>query len=372
MRLRSPAIAILWEIWRVTRVEVAWKVAFGTVGGLAVLALFAAVAPADDAKRYEDIMDNGAVLAMTLLVLPHLAGWLSMAKLNGGRPGFPLHLHYTRPVRTAVIVGLPMTYLTAVSWAIYLVSALLLRVISGYPFPLLPVAVWIAALTLALAATWSARAIPVLVMLFAAAKGAVTAMHRLTDFPHGFRLVRLFKAVADDIRLPAHRLRVDRPDWHGIIRRHGRRSHATASRRRMAGGSPAQRGGLWDWLVNLFRFPCPTSSPTRAQLWLDLKSNGLPVLTIGLALAIVILLLSAVSGPIDAAINADRGVSCPIAECFYARYLPLLLRRSRCSSCCSSREMPSVFAGDKDARTSAHSRQLTRTAPRSWLSSRYS
>ena len=85
-------------------------------------------------------------------------GWLSLAKLNGGRPGFPLYLHYTRPVRTAVIVGLPMAYLTAVSSAIYLVSALLLRVTSGYAFPLLPVAAWIAALTLVwVAATWSTR-----------------------------------------------------------------------------------------------------------------------------------------------------------------------------------------------------------------------
>ena len=60
-------------------------------------------------------------------------------------------------------------------------------------------------------------------------------------------------------------------------------------------------------------------------MWLDLKSNGLPVLTIGVALAIVILLVSAVSGPIDAAINAAPGVSCPIRECFYARARPPLL-----------------------------------------------
>ena len=83
-------------------------------------------------------------------------------------------------------------------------------------------------------------------------------------------------------------------------------------------------GGWWDRLVSLFRFPCPTSSATRAQVWLDLKSNGLPVLTIGVALAIVILLVSAVSGPIDAAINADPRVSCPIGECFYARAWPPL------------------------------------------------
>jgi len=89
----------------------------------------------------------------------------------------------------------------------------------------------------------------------------------------------------------------------------------------------AQRGGLWALLVDLFRFPCPTSSATRARVWFDLKSNGLPLLTIGLALASVILLASAVSGPIDAALNADPGVhaSCPLEECFYTRTLPPIL-----------------------------------------------
>ena len=32
MKLRSPVAAILWETWRVTRVEAAWRLAFGIVG----------------------------------------------------------------------------------------------------------------------------------------------------------------------------------------------------------------------------------------------------------------------------------------------------------------------------------------------------
>ena len=91
------------------------------------------------------------------------------------------------------------------------------------------------------------------------------------------------------------------------------------SARALAGVITRTDGGLWDWLVGLFRVPCPTSSATRAQVWLDLKSNGMPALTIGVALAIVILLVSAASGPIDASINADPDVKCPIAECFYVR-----------------------------------------------------
>ena len=43
MTMRSPIVAMLWEIWRLTRVEAAWKLALGIVGGLAVLALCAAL-----------------------------------------------------------------------------------------------------------------------------------------------------------------------------------------------------------------------------------------------------------------------------------------------------------------------------------------
>jgi hypothetical protein len=130
MTLRSPVFAMLWENWRVTRVEVAWRLALGIVGGLAVLAVFSA--------QREVIKDISAAIALILIVLPHFVGWLSFAKLNSGRPGFPLYLLYTRSVRTSVIVAVPMAYLAAMPAALYFVSALLLRVTSGYAFPLVP------------------------------------------------------------------------------------------------------------------------------------------------------------------------------------------------------------------------------------------
>ena len=181
--MRSPIVAMLWEIWRVTRVEAAWKLAFGIVGGLAVLALCAAFAPADNATRYEDIMDNGAAVAMILLVLPHLVGWLSLARLNGGRPGFPLYLHYTRPVRTAVIVGasdgvshrhvvgdIPRVGASAEGDLGLCVPTAARRRMDRGPHPGL------------VAATWSTRnrTIQVRVMMFAITKAFGLAMERLT------------------------------------------------------------------------------------------------------------------------------------------------------------------------------------------------
>ncbi len=327
--MKSPIHAILWETWRVTRVEAAWKLAFGIVGGLAVLALCATVAPADNAKKYEDIMDNGAAIAMILLVLPHLVSSLSLASLNGGRPGFPLYLYYTRPVRTAVIVWLPMAYLTAMSSAVYLVSALLLRVTSGYAFPLLPVAAWIAALTLVgVAATWSTRntTIALCVMMYAFTKAFALATQRLTavEIPGGYDWPPRLWPTLFDFPLTDYA-------WIALI---GLASFgvtvAGVTRQRRGDGwaevPSAQRDGFWDRLVSLFRFRCPTSSATRAQVWFDLKSSGLPLLTIGVALAIVILLLGAVSNGIDAAISDGSlaYVSCSTRGCFYARPMVVL------------------------------------------------
>jgi hypothetical protein len=311
---------------------VAWKLALQIGIALAALALGAAFAPQDNPERYQDVHDNVAALGLILIVMPHLVGWLSMAKLNGGQPGFPLYLTYTRPARTAVMVGLPMAYLAAVSSAIYLVSALLLRVTSGHAFPLLPVAAWMAAYTvISLAAAWStrSRAIQMLVLMFAITKGLETAMLRLTsveieggyDWPP-----RLWPTLFDFPRTDYALIALIGVACFGV-------AVAGVERQRRGGTWTAislpdvtwtSGGGLWQWLVHLFRVPCPTAFATRAQLWLDLKSSGFPVLTIGVTLAIVILLLSAVSGPIDAAWNADPDVPCPIGECFWARTWPPL------------------------------------------------
>lgn len=317
--MKSPTQALLWEIWRVTRVEAAWKLALGTGGGMAVLALSSAAS--------EIVKDFTAAIALVLIVAPHLTGWLSMAKLNNGRPGFPLYLQYTRPVRTAAIVGIPLVYLTALSAAMYLVSALLLSATSGYAFPLLPVAAWVAAFTLiVLAVPWSTRStvIALVVVMVAATRIVGMAMDRLTaveiesnyDWPP-----RLWPTLFD---FPT-------TDYAVIaligVASFGVAVAGVARQRRGDGGanvSSPPRRGLWGQLVDWFRIPCPTSSATRAQLWFDLKSNGLPMLTIGVALASVILLLSAVSGPIDAAFADEfRAWSgCTNADCFYVRAFP--------------------------------------------------
>jgi hypothetical protein len=270
---------MLWEIWRVTRTEINWRLAFGIVASSAVLIVFSAAR--------DVVKDFSAAIALILLVLPQFIGWLSPAKLNGGRPGFPFYLLYTRPVRTAVLVAVAMVYLTAMPAVLYLMSAFLLRMTSGYPFPLLPAAAWIAGLNVVvLAVNWSTRSRVVMILGSMVASGAwvLLANHRLNaieiqgsyDWPPDLWPTR-FDFPLTDYALIA---------LMGLVAFGVAVAGVALQRRGDAGPAmPFLSTGFPESLVNLFRLPCPTSSATQAQVWFDLKSSGVPALAIGLLLA---------------------------------------------------------------------------------------
>jgi hypothetical protein len=305
--MRSPVVAMLWENWRLTRVESAQRLVQGIVLTAAVLAGVAAFGP----------VGNGAARwALFLLVMTYMPLWLSVARLNGGRfmdgyrPGYPFYFLYTRPVRTFVLVGAPMAYLAASAVATYLVSALVLRVTFGYPFPLLPLAAWIAAAHIAQwAVQWgTSNKVVQWIGSIAGSFGFVAlGWWRTLEWP-----ARLDVSIGDyallvSIGVVSFCLAVA-----GVARQ--RRGDARAATPRTV-----TRSGFSDWLAGLFRFPCPISSATRAQMWFELKSSGLPVLAIGGALAIVIPLLFVVTTRLDVALSgfitrpATRAVAVVVA-----------------------------------------------------------
>jgi hypothetical protein len=293
--MHSPVVAMLWENWRLTRVEAAWKLALGIVGGLAALVVFAAMAPSGAARH------GGALIAFILIFMPNIIGWWSIGNLVRVRRGFPFYLNYTRPVPTSVLVGVPMVYLAVVPAASYLVSALLLRATSGYSFPLMAVAAWIAAVNLVHAPTnWPIRStgLRLLGNLGIGVAWLNLADHRLTnealpgwDWRHATQWPAIFDFPLTD---------------YALIAAIGVASFGIA----VAGVARQRRGDVPDtswtpptgfpaWLVNLFDFPCPTSSATRAQVWFELKSRGLPLLVTAVVIAMVIPLVFAVSVPVE-------------------------------------------------------------------------
>ncbi len=269
--MRSPIVAMLWENWRLTRIEAAVRLSLGIAAGAAALALGNA----------------SATIAFWILIALHAFFWFSIARLNGGRfldgykPGFPLYLLYTRPVPTSVFVGVAMAYDAASCAALYVVSAALLGFAFGQPFPLFSVAAWIVAVHLAcLAIQWSTRnrvaqwvgSMAIGWPYFFLLKNRVTSSLQVEFSAAEYVVMVLIGLVSFGLTVA------------GVARQRRGDAEATVPRTARTGGHP-------DWLVNLFRLPCPTSSATRAQVWFELKSSGLPVLAMGMALALTIPLL---------------------------------------------------------------------------------
>ncbi len=272
----APIIAMLWENWRLTRVEAAQRFALGLVVGTGALVL----------------SDDGATIAFWMLVLLHSMIWFSIAKLNGGRfadgykPGFPFYLLYTRPIPTTMIVAVAMAYDVISCVALYLASAALLGLVFDQPLPLLSVSLCLGTAHILYACIqWSTRSrivqwlgsfVIFLPLFFMLKNNVATPLH--VEFSLVENLVLVLFGVASFVLTVA-----------GVARQRRGDSVAAASPQKdLSGGYP-------DWLVSLFQFRCPTTSATRAQLWFELKASGLPVLMIGLGLAILIFLVCAIS-----------------------------------------------------------------------------
>jgi hypothetical protein len=290
MTMRSPIVAMLWENWRLTRVEAAQRMSLGLVAGAGALTL----------------LDDGATVAFWFVLFAHSFIWFSIAKLNGGKfadgykPGFPFHLLYPRPVSTVMLVGVTMAYDAVTCLALYLASAAVLGFVFGQPLPVFSVALLVLASHFSYACVqWSTRSrlvqwggsIPLYLPLFIMLQAKVDSSLEF-QFSLGENIFLVLMCVVSFVLTVVGVARQRRGDVVSVV--------------------PQQKegsGGYPDWLVNLIRFPCPTSSATRAQMWFELRSSGLPVLAIGLGVATLIFLLFAISVPFSPARYAAVSVT---------------------------------------------------------------
>lgn len=286
--MRSAIIAMMWEQWRLSRVEAAQRFAAGLLAGSAAMVW----------------ADSPVNAAITILAGVHAFFWFSIAKLNGGRfldgykPGFPLYLLYTRPLPTAVIVSVAIAYDLISCAGLYLISAAILGLVFGQPLPLWPVAMLLVTVHFAfICIQWSTRnrsaqwigSMAATVPLLFIVKSRLNSPQEIGFAIAEYMLMVMICVVSFGLTLA------------GVVRQRRGDSEEKASRLEAAYGYPA-------WLISFFRFPCPTSSATRAQLWFELKSSGLPILTLGFLAAALIFLLFALGIPIEAVRQAAIGI----------------------------------------------------------------
>ena len=289
--MAAPVLALLWEWWRTTRRQFFF---FGALGMLAGWALLARTG------------NESAFVVFILLVSVAVLVWLATLS-RSGRAGFPQPLAFVRPVRTSVLVAVAMLYLAGACSATYAIPALVLRTAFGAQFPLLPVVVLLAGgAALFCACNWFTRAkAPRLFasVVFVLAIGPVLGW--LDPWKAAPSATRVPALAADSIQLGFHEyvavaIAVAVAFAVTVLGVNQQRHDGGAVRPLRAPAAEAERAapkGLVDQFRNavlgLVQVPCPTSSPFAAELWLETKARGLPVVAIGAMLALCIPLLLA-------------------------------------------------------------------------------
>lgn len=146
--MKSPAFAILWELWRTSRKEMAMKV----FPPMCFVAFLRGVV--QGATPAEQLVIMGVFVLMLACV--STGTMLAWSQLDQHRTGFCFQLGFVRPVPTWKLVAIPMLYAATFSAICYIVPALFVRFILQSPFPVFRPALLIAtAATCVIAGTWS-------------------------------------------------------------------------------------------------------------------------------------------------------------------------------------------------------------------------
>ncbi len=149
--MRTPAQALLWELWRLARfgflVRIVGMSLFGVV-------LFWLAGPGGFGQA------SIAPLVMQWLVGASLISGLWVNSFDNQKRGFPFTLGFTRPVSTLQLVAIPMAFLASSAALCYLIPVFVLEWLFGISFSWFPVALCVATVSCCLAAAlWCAQSV---------------------------------------------------------------------------------------------------------------------------------------------------------------------------------------------------------------------
>lgn len=255
---------------------------------------------------------NFALAAFTTLLATSL----------GSKSGFPLSFEFRLPISTHMLVAVPMLFMVVLCASLYVVPVLLGRLLYGVPFPMLHVSAVLGTLVIILlTSTWTmgsalARIAAVLVAIAVSLQlyRSLAPFHAPTFIP-GTPLIftpDYFSLTAMDYLLLAsvcfllcvltlasiRKQRCGEDPMMPAVEIPQARQQEMPERSIVT--HPLSLTALQDRLVAMFPLPCPVQAPWRAELWLELRLNGLPILlfSVVMALFVPVLLLVSFSGSI--------------------------------------------------------------------------
>jgi hypothetical protein len=292
--MRHPALGLLWHSWRLSR---RWYLLILAIALALHFTIMNLKPPGMEAlPNIREHLAPGSVVLASLLALFTTLLAISL----GGRAGFPMRFEFRLPVSTPMLVGVPMLVLGALCASLYLIPLLLSRLMYGLPMPLMAGAVLVGTVAVLMAAaSWSAASSPargVALILAVAAGTRLLTWIQPFHFRNGARTGEpvfdpdMISFSATQYALLALLVIL----LYGItvhsvgLQRQNERWHPGLARNRIpAQGVRTVRGSLLDRASDLFSIPCPVSSPWSAELWLECRKLGVPMVLLGLLFALL-------------------------------------------------------------------------------------
>ena len=298
--MRSPWTAVLWECWRLTRVWLVARMLLIVILGAPLL-----------------VLGGRSGAAMLLFLAFFIAGIGRSIDFGTNPRGFPMILGFSRPIRTGVLVGIPMAYIAVSSSLTYLLPVAFLRMAFDVPLPLLPVAALIVMVVqLLVASQWWTGGRRLRIVALLCVYGAAFFWYDRNNTPQNDlapeRWADLFAFSVGDYAVMAIVVAIAVGlTIYGVDRqRHGEDG---GLRTAAVGG---RRPRFSEWLSERFRTFCPTSSPALAQIWFEAYTVGAPVLRSAIKGALVF--------PVLAWLAHLRPSNVIVALVIYAPLFPLL------------------------------------------------
>ena len=291
----TPATAMLWEYWRMSRRNLAIGMTIVTFLGWAFHAL-------------EEPVRIAIIMAVLLATVGQ--GWA--AALDKRNRLVVLALGYTRPVATWKLVLVTLAFVAIASAVTYLAPVAIIGTAFDIPVPLLPMAALCATVSVAwVTFLWQTadlvlRRITGVIMMFGwfwatptvFASGAAPIVWRFSAGAYAAMAITCAVASAMAVFGVARQRRGDSSiaqEWLASIRSGSRTRH-----------------GHMSFLSHL-RMPCPVSSPALAQLWFEFHTVGRRIVTSGAIAALLFLLASLASPSIEVLIVwVWTGVALPV------------------------------------------------------------
>jgi hypothetical protein len=332
--MKHPAVALLWHCWRLSR---RWYLVMLTITlGVHFMLLNLRLPGMESMPNLQELQATGVTIVTLLLA----AFTTLIATSLGGSTGFPFRFEYRLPVSTSTLVGVPIATLAALHASLFVIPVLLSQLIYGIPLPVLAGGLIITTMAaLLVAASWSTATVSMRSMaLILAAVGGSTLMRSMQPFHLNDAGVGTQPFYPDFIALSGSQYLVLALVLCGLyaitvycvgLQRQGARWRLLPVRR---AGTERKRKTFnevfTEYAGNVLHVPAHVNSPWQAELWLELKRYGMPVLALGLLFALVTPLFPHLSKLIQFPNAALLAMSGPVAVFFYGMGTAVFNRRS--------------------------------------------